>query len=460
MSLLKRAWLKAALALLSLSSAAQEPLGLLPTRSSDPAHWGSFISCIQTLEGWVGPNIPDWMVHSCALSYASRRPLYDELGKPLLEEGGRQRTVPAHQSGRIFFPPAWRAGQGASMPIVVYSHATSLLKDAVPSEFSGHEWIFAAAAASYYGFAVAMPDEPGMGSDGTTFHPYCHARSLAYAVVDAIPAAVDRFRGDSYAAMNSFRWDGRVFLVGYSEGGLATLAAAREMETHRADFAGEGGFILAGSACMAGPFDLSGTLRNQMVDPKASFPHAFFIPYILLGYNAVYGRVLDPLEALAPALLETREDGNILEWSNGATDGPVVDQRIARRLGTEPGKTPPLALFNPAWVARELSDPAYATSTLRGLLEENDPSRGWTPTRPILFAQSPDDRDVLLQNALSAHRILGQALWKAGRDPLELLELRLLGEPGNAISHAEGVLMAIPLAFDWIYRQTLATARR
>jgi hypothetical protein len=298
-----------------------------------------------------------------------------------------------------------------------------------------------------------MPDEPGMGSDGTSFHPYCHARSLAYAVVDAIHASTDLFGTDPYATRNGYRWDGRVFLMGYSEGGMASLAAAREMETHRADFGGEDGFILAGSACMAGPFDLSGTLRRQMIDPAATFPHSFFIPYIVLGYNAVYGKIMDPLEVLAPALLDTREDGNILEWSNGATDGPVVDQRIAARLGTKPLKTPPGTLFNPAWVARDLADPGYATGTMRGLLEENDTATGWTPTRPILFVQSPDDRDVLIQNTLVAHRTLGQALWKAGRDPLELLEYRPLGEPGCGISHAEGVLLAIPMAFDWIHRQ-------
>ncbi|BDU74038.1 lipase family protein [Mesoterricola silvestris] len=441
-----------ALAILGPAPAAKPPETLLPTRPGDPACWSTFVACAEFIEQWTGPRMPDWVVHSSPLSYGSRKPLYDDLGRPLLDDGGRQRCQPTHQSGRVFFPPAWRMRGGRRMPIVIYSHGTSLLKDGVPSQFGGHEWVFGAAAAAYYGFAVAMPDQPGMGGDGTSFHPYCHGRSLAYAIVDAIPAIRDRFAEDPYVAASAYQWDGRVFLLGYSEGGYASLAAAREMETHREAYGGDAGFQLAGSACMAGPFDISGTTRRQILARNRPFNHPFFIPYVLLGYHAIYGRILDPLETLCKRLLDSREDGNILQWSNGFTDGMEADCRIAARMGRAPGGVVLRDLLNPDWVARELDDPAFASGPLKGILEENDVAVGWTPTRPILFCQSPDDRDVPVENTKRAMGALGAAIRGAGGEPGALLTFRSLGAPGEGISHLGGVLLAIPAAFDWIYR--------
>ena len=451
---IRRIFLQAGLALVLLAPAlgAREAPVSLPTRPADPTLWGSFIGCISVLEQWTGPSLPDWIVHSRVLGYPARTPRYDDLGRPLLDDQGRPQCGLRHLSGRVFFPPAWRMRGRGRMPIVIYSHGTSLPKDAVASEFGGHEWIFGAAAAAYYGFAVAMPDQPGMGGDGTDFHPFCHGKSLAYAIVDSIPAIRRTFEEDPCLVENGYAWDGRIFLVGYSEGGYASLAAAREMETHREAFGGEGNFMLAGSACMAGPFDISDTTRHQILAPDKAFPYPFFIPYVILGYHAVYGRIMDPLDVFPPDLLRSGEDGNLLEWSNGTRDGLAVDAALARRMGVAPGGVVLRDLLAPSWRARELEDPGFRTSPLRGILQENDVAVGWTPTRPILFCQSPDDDTVPIQNTLAARASLAAALREAGGNPAKLLHLKLLGRPGEGISHVTGAFLAIPAAFDWIYR--------
>jgi len=441
-----------ALALFALVAgplAARDPGSFLPTQARDPLTWGTFTSCLDVLERWVGSRTPDWVFHTAELGYRARTPLYGPDGTSLLDPQGQPRAGTAQLSGRVFFPPAWRAGDWARIPIVIYSHGTTLNKDSVASAFRGHEWMFGAAAAAYYGFAVAMPDQPGMGSDGAAYHPFCHARSLAYAVVDAIPAIQALFGQDPYLVEHHYAWDGRVFLLGYSEGGYATLAAAREMETHRDDFGGEAGFILAGSACMAGPFGLSGTTRRSVLDPSWAFPHPFFIPYVIQAYHAVYGARLDPLEALAPALLAPGEDGDILAWTRGGMEGLAADQRIAARLGVAPGQVVARAMLNPDWVRRELEPPGFPDSTVGRILVENDLTGGWLPTRPILFCQAPDDRDVPMQNTLDTLAGLGQALREAGRDPAATLVFKPL--PAG-LDHVTGVFFALPEAFDWIYQ--------
>ena len=343
----------------------------------------------------------------------------------------------------MFFPPAWRLARGAAVPLVVYPHGTEMRKEAVPSRFGGQEWLVGAAAAAWFGFAVAMPDLPGMGGDAGAYHPYCHARSLAYAVVDGVPAALAALRSQDRLA-----WDGRLFLVGYSEGAYAALAAVKELEMHGPAYAAAG-LRLTGSACMAGPFDLSGTMRAAFIEKVRLYSRAYYLPYFVLGYHAVYGPRLDPRRVLAPSLLAEGGDGNILAWADGSRGGEAVDAALGARLGADPEAISLRALFNPAWLARELDDPAYPTSATRALLAENDLWDGWVPTRPILFRHSPDDANVPYGNSVVARERLADAARAAGKDPDAFLHLVPVGREGDGISHPAAAWIALPSAFGW-----------
>jgi hypothetical protein len=415
--------------------------GPLGAQGLGPERWARFEDCLAAVRresAW-----PQRLVPSEPLAYPSRRPRMDAAGQPVPGAPGRPATVPAAFTGRLFVPPAWRVARGTAVPLVVYAHGTELRKEAVPSRFGGQEWAVGAAAAAWYGFPVAMPDLPGMGGDAGAYHPYCHARSLAYAVVDCVPAALAALR-----AQGRLDWDGRLFLVGYSEGGYAALAAVKELETHRGAYAAAG-IRLTGSACMAGPFDLSGAMRAAFIEKVRRYSRAYYLPYIVRGYHAVYGPRLDPREVLAPALLAEGADGGLLAWTDGSRDGEAVDAALGARLGMEPEAISLRALFDPAWLERELDDPAYATSATRALLAENDLWGGWTPTRPILFRHSPDDANVPYDNSRVARERLAQAARAAGTDPDRFLHLVPVGRDGDGISHPAAAWIALPSAFGW-----------
>jgi hypothetical protein len=421
----------------------------LATRLGDPAAWSTFQQCVAFLERWAGRETPDWVVHSAIVSYTSRKPVYDASGDPLLDAAGQQVCVQVPESGRVFFPPSWRLPRNPRLPLVLYTHATMLAKTDVASEFGGHEWVLAAAAAVYYGFAVAMPDQPGMGGDSQAYHTFCHAKSLAYAALDGLTATEQLTGTDPYLAQRGYGWDGRLYVMGYSEGGFTALATVKELEQHPEAYGSR--FKLMGSACMAGPFDLSGTTRGEIIDPVKPFAHSFYLPYVIMAYQSIYGGVMDPQEVFAPVLLEDREDGNVVQWVDGFLDGLAVDALLGARLGV-PGDAVVLrSILNPDWLARELDDPAYATSRVRKLLLENDLCGGWRPRHPILFCQSPADKDVLLQNTLTTMAGLSAEIRKAGDDPDQFLAFLPIGKPTDQITHLEGALVAIPAAFNWIY---------
>jgi len=451
-SLLRAVGLALALALPGPGSPPDRPLPpqtfLAP--GTGPFALQSFAACLEYLERLAGPNIPEWVLHSSLIRYSARSPRYDPQGRPLLDKAGRQICEQVAQTGRVFFPPTWRVPFQRDLPLVVYAHATTMKKHAVASEFGGHEWLLGAAAALYYGFAVAMPDQPGMGGDAGHYHPFCHAKSLAYATLDGIPAAADLFAQDPYLVSGGYSWNGKLYLVGYSEGAYTALASVKELEGHAAEYAAKG-IALTGSACMAGPFDLSGLTRADIINPLREYAHSFYLPYIVRAYHEIYGQVLDPREAFAPVLLETREDGDLIQWTDGTLDGLEVGDRIGRRLGVAGNLVIFRSILNPLWLARELDDPAYETSAVHRILVENDLHRGWTPTRPILFSQSPVDQDLPFQNTLATIGYLGAEIYKNGGDPAKLLVSIPIGDCRDGITHIEGALVAMPTAFNWIY---------
>jgi hypothetical protein len=421
----------------------------LRTRPGDPLSWASFEQCLELLERWAGRRIPDWVLHTATFSYQMRKPLYDPAGSPLLDADGHQRCDLVPGTGRVFFPPAWRLRGSPRLPLVIYTHATMMNRIDAPSAFGGHECLLAAAAAAYYGFAVAMPDQPGMGGDDQVYHTFCHAKSLAYSTLDSMPAVERLFAEDPYLTRHDYGWDGRLFVMGYSEGGYAALAAVKELSEHPVEY--QGRFPLTAAACMAGPFDLSGTTRGIMIDRYRPFGHCFYLPFVIMAYQAVYGNLVDPREAFAPVLLETRADGDILQWADGTVSGLVVDNLIGNRLAVPGDAVVMRSVLNPAWTERELDDPAYATSTVHKLLKENDLCRSWRPDRPILFCQSPADQDVPIQNTLITLENLREEIRKVGGDPARLLAYLPLGAATGRINHVQGALLAIPAAFNWIY---------
>jgi hypothetical protein len=204
---------------------------------------------------------------------------------------------------------------------------------------------------------------------------------------------------------------------------------------------------------MGAPYDMSGIILKGVRSSTPS-PHCFYLPYIILGAHAVYGsRVLDPLEAFAPDLLESRNDGNVLQWAAGGMDLLEMDTALARRQGVAPSQVVLRRLLNPAWVKANLECPKLAETPLGRILQENHLVEGWAPTHPILLAHSPDDRDVPGDGAVEALEILSNAVRQEGREPSGLLELRHLGEPGEGVGHicafVPGVVAALGQIEAW-----------
>lgn len=186
--------------------------------------------------------------------------------------------VPTLASGVVFIPVV---DETTSMPVFSYLHGTLTRDLDAPSYLSGIEavigWIMA-----MDGYISVLPDYLGMG-DGPGIHPYQHAASEASASVDMLKAAMQLCNS------TNAKPNGNLYLGGYSQGAHAALATQYEIQKSPLP-----GLTLRKTVAGSGAYSLSG-VQKKFLFSQSEYPSPSFLPYLLLGYQEVYGNLYGDL---------------------------------------------------------------------------------------------------------------------------------------------------------------------
>jgi alpha-beta hydrolase superfamily lysophospholipase len=344
-------------------------------------------------------------------------------------------------SGLIILPRT-KAGTLAAVPILMYQHATEPYRPNAPSQFlipgrnplDYPEVVFAAAMAST-GYAVAMPDYEGMG-DNTDIQPFVHATTLAGQVEDMLRSTRDALAGKVAFFTAPCTWNGKLFLMGYSEGGFVTMATARDLQlNHAAEF------TVTAAAPLSGPHDLSGTMLGVIL-ANTTFKAPYFVPFVLTAYYSVYRdpklspdyTMLVPYSTTLPPLLNGNSTGETINTAMGMSYNPV--QLIV-----------PRSVLTPQFIA----DLQSTTSAVAGYLRENDTYRGWAPTVPIRMLHNPNDDLVPFANsqvAFNAFSSAGAKKWVALLPSTDTVNLSSSTVP---TVHVAAALPELHDAWQWIF---------
>ena len=284
----------------------------------------------------------------------------------------------------------------AARRLVSFQHGTATTRGAVPSQPDG-TGIAAAIAFGGNGYALVVPDYPGLGeSQGR--HPYYVADAIGPAVVAMIEAA-ERLDGVPRAP---------VFLSGFSEGGWASLAALRVLESK--------GVAVLGSAQVAGAYNLRHVSLPAAL--KGGAPsHSLYLAYAAWGQAAYYGHRLDSVLTPDTATLVER-------LFAGATP-----QEILSALPAEPRR-----MFNQSFLDAFDHDGShwfldtFAANSLVGV----------TPRAPVRLYYGSKDRDVVPEEALAASR----AMRGRGAD--------VAAVDVGPVGHDPSMLAAAPLILAWL----------
>ena len=178
-------------------------------------------------------------------------------------------------SGALLVPVTTQA-----LPLLSYQHGTIRPDDEgrAPSYYtSGSEvWSVVSVLAST-GYLVSAPDYIGYGASKALPHPYEHAASLASTSLDML-RAVRQFCEREKLALNK-----KNYLLGYSEGGYATMALHKLIEEK---FPAE--FTVTASAPGAGAYHKTAFAKHILTSTQ---PLNFLNTYVwvLDTYNRTYG---------------------------------------------------------------------------------------------------------------------------------------------------------------------------
>ncbi len=302
-------------------------------------------------------------------------------------------------SGLVAFPRA-----AELRGVVSFQHGTASERTAAPSTPDPSNGVVAAAAFAGHGYLLVAPDYLGLGTSLEP-HPYYHAASTANAVVDLLRAS------RAVVAAAGFRWPDALFLAGFSQGGHATLAAQRAIETNPGE-----GLRVRASASVAGPFDLAGIGFPSALEGRSRFA-SLYIAWIANSYARIYGM---PLGSVIRELYQSQ----LPVLFDGAHGGDAIVAALPPQ---------PRDMLAPGFLADY--DAGRETWFLARLAENS--LLDWTPRAPIRLYYGDADVDVAPEEARSAATHFAAS----GGD------VRAIAV--GAVDHEGSVLAAVPLLRGW-----------
>jgi len=177
-------------------------------------------------------------------------------------------------SGAVLVPTAPTA-----LPLLSYQHGTLTpgSESQAPSYYAqGSDVATVVSVLASTGYVVSAPDYIGYGASKALPHPYEHAASLASTSADMLRAARE------FCQQQSVQVNQKNFLLGYSEGGFATMALHKLLEEKYAST-----LPVTASAPGAGAYHKTAFARYIL---QSTQPLSFLSTYVwvLRTYDRVY----------------------------------------------------------------------------------------------------------------------------------------------------------------------------
>lgn len=277
---------------------------------------------------------------------------------------------PSNASGVLLVP----AGAcNAPAALVAYAKGTDVEKPRTLANPADGETSLLVAMYAAQGYAVVATDYLGFGKSNYAYHPYLHADTEASAVIDSVRAA--RYAASGLGANLS----GKVMLTGYSQGGHAAMAAHRAAER---DNAGE--INVVAGAHLAGPYNLSESVRSPVVIAG----YQFFVPYLITAWQKVYGTVYAKVSDVFKA--------PYVDGIESLLPSPTLDYTTLVTTGKLPGGTgvTPVQARDALFQSAFITDTQTNTSNGLYLAAQKNDLFNWSPKSKLLLCGGAGDPTV------------------------------------------------------------------
>ncbi len=286
-----------------------------------------------------------------------------------------------------------------------FQHGTLTVEADAPSNFSASDSDALTNALLYgslssSGFITVIPDYLGFGASSSVLHPYYVEEYTASSVVDMLQAAKE------LADEKDIRFNTKLFLAGYSEGGYATMAAHKAIEANPLE-----GFELRASFAGSGAYDITG--MQEYLFTQETYDDPYYVAYVAQSYAETYdfsSLLTDffkgPYYERIPSLFDGQKSAEQIDAQLTTVIADLIQDDLAANLNTEQKYT-----------------------YLRDSFEDNSLT-DWVPGVKLFLYHGESDLTVPYQNSLDTYN----ALLSNGASPDVLSLIPLEGSHGTAVT--------------------------
>ncbi len=251
-------------------------------------------------------------------------------------------------------------------PVLSFQNGTNTINANSPSENPLDYFYQLAEYMAAMGFVVIIPDYPGFGSSSDVDHPYLIADPTVQSIIDMFRAVNEA--GDS--KFPGIRIRNEYYLMGYSQGGWATMSLHRSLEVeHSAEF------NLAGSVCGAGPYNMYDLFLG--ISGLSTYPMPSYIGYIVNAYS-----VYDQFSNRVDEILNEPYASDLPSLYDGTLSTGAINGRLTTSI---PG------LFRSEFISGFAGSPSYA-SVRQGLIRNS--VSPWNTQKFVLLVHGGGDTHV------------------------------------------------------------------
>ncbi len=264
-------------------------------------------------------------------------------------------------SGIVCFPT-----QSGDYPVISFQNGTNTVNSLAPSENVLSNLYQMIEVVASMGYVVVVADYPGFGESVNIVHPYLVKEPTVQSLVDMLYATTEL----AGAEFPDITLKNEYYLLGYSQGGWATLALHKALEL---DYQND--FNLAGSACGAGPYNISLLFEGMVNVP--TYPMPIYLGYILNAYKS-YNQFTNPITDIFKEPYASK----VSSLYNGLLTSEAINSQLTTSI---PG------LINADFLAGYTTSPNY--SSVRDALRNNSVT-AWNTNKPLLLVHGGSDTQV------------------------------------------------------------------
>jgi pimeloyl-ACP methyl ester carboxylesterase len=251
-------------------------------------------------------------------------------------------------------------------PVLSFQNGTNTINSDAPSEFPLDYTYQLIESLASMGFVVVISDYPGFGASSQVPHPYLVKEPTVRSLTDMLYAVKEMAAND----LPGITLKNEYSLIGYSQGGWATLALDNELELEHSD-----DFNLAGIVCGAGPYNISLLFEGMVSLP--TYPMPVYIGYIVNAYSA-YQQFSNPVTDIMNEPYASK--------LSSLYDGMLTSDAINSQLNDSIS-----ALLTPDFLSDYATAQKYAT--VRDALVSNS-IPAWHTYKPLLLIHGENDKTV------------------------------------------------------------------